>query len=427
MKIWVITASESLPTDEGNPRLGRSGMLCEILANRGHEVIRWASTFHHVFKRHRYDKDTDVEIGPNYTIKLLHSTGYGKNVSFQRIFDHLGLAYKFAQSSSKAPPPDVLLCSLPTIELSYMATRYGARRNIPVILDIRDLWPDIFFELFPFFIRPLGHLVLSPWSFATRRACQRASAIFAITEGFLEWGVEKSRRLMSQNDKAFTHAYKRPIFDNKTTSEAKEFWRLQGVDEGNGLFIACFFGYFGQQFEFKTVVEAASLLFRQGRTDILFILCGDGENLEELRNLGGNLPTLKFPGFISRSQIWTLMRMARVGLAPYKSSKDFMLSIPNKSIEYFSAGLPVVSSLKGALADLLMDKQCGITYQNENAQELASTVAALADGPERLNFLSRNAYSVFDNRFRADLVYGEMARHIEQTVLLHRPASTIVE
>ena len=53
-----------------------------------------------------------------------------------------------------------------------------------------------------------------------------------------------------------------------------------------------------------------------------------------------------FPGWVNKPEIWILMRIAQVGLAPYRSTEDFIISIPNKAIEYMSAGLPVISSLK---------------------------------------------------------------------------------
>ena len=40
--------------------------------------------------------------------------------------------------------PDIIVVSLPTIEFSYEACRYGEKNNVPVIVDVRDLWPDSF-------------------------------------------------------------------------------------------------------------------------------------------------------------------------------------------------------------------------------------------------------------------------------------------
>ena len=45
--------------------------------------------------------------------------------------------------------PDIILTSIPSIELSKVAVKYANKFNIPIVLDIRDLWPDVFFEILP--------------------------------------------------------------------------------------------------------------------------------------------------------------------------------------------------------------------------------------------------------------------------------------
>jgi len=108
-----------------------------------------------------------------------------------------------------------------------------------------------------------------------------------------------------------------------------------------------------------------------------------------------------------------LMRMSSVGLAPYRSSKDFMASIPNKSIEYLSAGLPILSSLKGTLKELLSTNDCGITYENGDAEDLVSILVNLYDHPELIRKMSENAYALYKEKFIAEKVYNNMISHLE--------------
>ena len=59
------------------------------------------------------------------------------------------------------PRPDLILCSYPTIELSVEAVRYGRTHGIPVVLDVRDLWPDIVLDLLPTILRSPGRVALT--------------------------------------------------------------------------------------------------------------------------------------------------------------------------------------------------------------------------------------------------------------------------
>ncbi len=45
--------------------------------------------------------------------------------------------------------PDVIhVCNVP-IELCHAAVTYGRAKGIPVVIDVRDLWPDVYLEVIP--------------------------------------------------------------------------------------------------------------------------------------------------------------------------------------------------------------------------------------------------------------------------------------
>ena len=53
MRAWLIQTGEPLPIDGEFPRLLRTGFLAQQLADRGHHVTWWCSTFNHWTKAHR--------------------------------------------------------------------------------------------------------------------------------------------------------------------------------------------------------------------------------------------------------------------------------------------------------------------------------------------------------------------------------------
>jgi len=111
------------------------------------------------------------------------------------------------------------------------------------------------------------------------------------------------------------------------------------------------------------------------------------------------------------------MRLSHVGLAPYVNSKNFTLNLPNKPIEYLSAGLPIASSLKeGVLADLLKNCNCRITYKNENADDLASKLIYLSNNSNILKEMSKNAYTLYKDKFVAEKVYNDLIDYLELVV-----------
>ena len=189
MRVWLITIGEPLPIDGANDRLHRSGMLANLLVSKGHEVVWWTSTFDHARKKQRFNIDTSIEINDCFNIRLLHSVNYKKNMSINRIINHYAIAHKFSKLARLESQPDIILCSFPTIELSLVATRYGKERNVPVIIDIRDLWPDLIIDLFPKKIKWFIKIILFVFFKNTRKVFRECSSIIGISDGYLQWGL----------------------------------------------------------------------------------------------------------------------------------------------------------------------------------------------------------------------------------------------
>ena len=416
MRIWLNTVGEPLPTDPDSPRLLRTGMLAERLLDRGHEVIWWSSTFDHVHKRHRAPIRTEQEVRPGYRLLLLHGPAYRRNVSLRRWANHRVIAEQFAAWSRELPPPDLILCSLPNLELSRECVRYGRAHRVPVILDLRDMWPDIFLDLLPAPARPLLKPVLSGLYSDLHEACAGATALTGISPEFIDWGLTAAGRSKTPLDRHFWLAYSSAAPRAEEIRAAENRWRQEGIEPARLNPVACFFGTISSKsFELDTVLEAARRLEETGSA-WRFVLCGAGDTLEKYRRQARGLQNLMFPGWASAAEIWTLMRASMVGLTPYRSRPDFVASIPNKSIEYLSAGLPLVSSLQGSLAHLLARADAGLTYANGDVDALVGSLERILNAPGAQAAMATNASELYRREFVAEKVYDEMAAYLEEVV-----------
>lgn len=81
-----------------------------------------------------------------------------------------------------------------------------------------------------------------------------------------------------------------------------------------------------------------------------------------------------------------------------------------------SAGLPIVSSLKGTLQELLAKHEIGVTYENNNIDSLFNLLCNLYDNPHELTIMSNNSNSLFKARFSAENVYSDMCAYLEEVV-----------
>ena len=420
MRVWLVTVGEPLPTDDGNERLQRTGMLANSLRLQGHDVTWWTSTFDHYHKTQRSEDDHTSVVDEHYCLRVVHSPGYAKNVSIRRITDHNIHARRIRRRMfAEANCPDLVLCSLPTLDLCRVAVDYGGAFGVPVVLDIRDLWPDIFLDAVPDWLHWAARPALVPMFRAAGYACSRAAAITGMTSAFVDWGLAYAQRSRSDLDRDFPLAYSSRSYPLPAIVEARQFWSDLGLNRPVGLRV-CFLGSLGWTMadEMFTVIEAAKQLKMQG-DNIQFIICGSGENLELYRTMVQDCDNIVFPGWVDAPKIRVLMEMSSVGLLPYRSRSDFARGIPNKVGEYLSAGLPIVSSLRGVTEGLLERNDCGVIYQNGDASSLVQLLRTLASDKGYVQTMAHNAKLLFAERFDAARVYDEMGTYLKEVASTH--------
>ena len=405
MKIWVVTVGEPLPTDEGNDRLHRGGMIATSMVNLGHEVVWWSSSFNHSRRVLRSEKTERIQVQKNFNLYTLFGGGYKRNISLERIQDHRRLALEFKAFCEQEDRPDIIIASYPTIELCVASIEYGKKHGIPVVIDVRDLWPDIFIDPLPAFLKPIGKLLLSSFNRQARYVFRNATAVVGVSEQTVVWGLKKGVRQRSSNDVSFPFGY--PALGKQSDTELyeqKQFWAAKGLSEDK--FIVSFFGNIGHQFDLETVIEAARRLDNE-TNNISFVLCGDGDRLEEYRKMAKGLSNLIFPGWINKSQIIYLLGLSKVGLAPYIDKADFNLILPNKIFEYMAGGIPILSSVSGEIGHLLKDNKCGLVYRGVG--DLEAKLVSLYQHKDELSRLSGNASAAFNEKYTAEKIYSDMA------------------
>jgi glycosyltransferase involved in cell wall biosynthesis len=385
-----------------------------MLVEAGHQVDWWTSTFNHSTKELRATSTTTFRASTNYNIHMLHGGGYRRYVSLARVRDHRRIAKEFAVLARAAVRPDAIIASLPSLELCEEAVRYGRANDVPTVVDVRDLWPDVFEDAFPAAIRPLASVALEPLRRVAQAACAGATAIWGHAPAFVDWGLAHAGRERRRFDCAFPFGYAVTQPTDEDISNANTFWSSLGVSTEFDGITACFIGSIGHQTDVMGIVEAAKVL--GSYPHVRFVICGDGDRLPYVRGEAAGLGNLLLPGWQRRAAIWTLLRRADIGIAAYIRRADFIATIPNKVPEYLSGGLAVALNLSSGLThDLLVEHSCGFSY-HDDPRELASQLRQLHENRLVLRNMQESARSLFTSRFRADAVYGEVIATLEQLI-----------
>ncbi|MCA9081889.1 MAG: glycosyltransferase family 4 protein [Planctomycetaceae bacterium] len=408
MRVWLLHPAEPVPTD-GDVRLFRYGALCRMLSAAGHHATQWASTFNHFTKTQRSTAPLSSEVEPGYQLELLPAREYRRHVGLARLRSQQDVATAFTQRASQQRRPDVIVASLPTLELAQAALDYGRQHDVPVIIDVRDLWPDFFLTPVPKLLRPLVRPLLSRFEHQARRICREATALIGVSQGYLDWGLAKAGRAAGPDDRVVHHAYTCPTLTASQKAEFAAKWEPHGVTASRKL-RCCYFGTLGRSAGIGLIANAARIACEQGHPEIEFVVCGGGPREQELQRQIQGLPNIQHLGWVNSQEIAWIMSRSDIGLAAYEA--EVLQSLPNKPIEYLAGGLPVANTLPGELASLLSEYNCGATFSPQDAAGLARWLIDLGSSPDQTQQLAANAHQLYREQFDAQRVYAEFIDYL---------------
>ncbi len=151
----------------------------------------------------------------------------------------------------------------------------------------------------------------------------------------------------------------------------------------DGKFVIGFVGTLGASHGFNTLIESFTNTVQQLPCARLLIV-GDGPAREHLhRELAarGVIDRVQFAGAVLPEEIPSWLASMDVAIAPYPPVNRFYSS-PLKLYEYMAAGLPVVASRIGQVAEVIEDGATGILIPPGNSVLFASALVRLYMQPE---------------------------------------------
>jgi glycosyltransferase involved in cell wall biosynthesis len=411
MKIWLFQVGEPLHIDSSNLRPMRAMNLSNKLIASGHQVVIWSSAFSHQEKKHRSLIYTKIKVNANLEIRLIPSCGYSKHISFRRAFDHIQLSFNLKKVLLIEDDfPDVAFIGYPPIEFAAVASRWLKKHSIPSILDVKDLWPQIFLEAIPNFLNLFGKMIFFPYSYYAKRTINDADAISAMAPSFLNSVLQFSNRKSSSLDKVFRLTAPFQVISKADLIIAENWWKTFNIDNSQvNLF---FVGTFSRNMDFQPIKEAAMQAKSNGKK-WRFVLCGNGPRYVEIKNIMKDLDNIIFPGWVDIVKITALGKMSKATIAPYINVENFINNIPNKIIDSLALGLPILSPLKGEVSNLITKHGVGLFYSEY--MSLYQCIEKIIN-PDLHRTLSSNVRKVYAKDFEFNMVYDDFILHLESLV-----------
>jgi len=297
---------------------------------------------------------------------------------------------------------DALVATSPPLFVGGAALALSVLRRIPMIFEVRDLWPESAVAL--------GELH-SPRAVALagklEKTCyNRARRLVVVTEGIRQRLTERGfgAKLALIPNGANTDLFRPdPAAGAATRAEL-------GLA---GKFIVLYAGIHGIAQGLETVLEAAQHL--QAVPDVHFVFVGEGPKkaeLEAMKERLGLANVMMVPER-PRSDMPAFLSAADVALVPLRRLELFEGALPSKMFDAWACGCPVILSIDGEARRVLAQADAGLFVEPEDAGQMAQAIVRLKSDPALLRRYGANGRRFVEENYSRQ----RLAAQLEQLLL----------
>lgn len=416
MNIWVLNPYDPLPGEAGF--FLRYGALCRELSRRGHNVVWWSAKWSHREKAQR----SEVAEGCGFSVRLVEVREYRTNLGIGRVLSHRDFAQGVVRlgvrlvEERRLVRPDLVIASMPPVESCWAVTELKRRLLCSVVVDVMDAWPDVIAQTLAVrcsrrfgslsFWRRFALFALLPYRLMLKRGLAVSDGVLAQSRSFVEFA--RSYGFRGATRFAYLGAARNPFAQLAEGSERKE-----------GALRLAYIGSAGVLYELERICEVVERMGTLGVRVSLDIASGDRSVigvLDEYRGVDG----IRHHGLLELESMQRMLAGCDVGVVPMAPSS--MVACPYKAGDYAMAGLAIVSSLTGELADLLLEYGAGCCYRFGDSDSLESALNAYIETPELLVSHREGAFGLGRARFDREVTYPAVAEWLESCIRSDRSA-----
>lgn len=272
-------------------------------------------------------------------------------------------------------------------------------RKTPLVYWVQDIWPESA-------VHSLGlksPLVVKPLTWFCGWIYRRADLILVQSEAFPamieRFNIPKDRIRVFPNTAPTQYC---PVAAKDAPEQAK-------LVPQSG-FRLMFAGNIGESQDFDTYLAAADQLRDLG--ELNWVIVGSGRDMNRVQarvaklGLGdvftflGRHPESSMPGFFAHADAML------VGL---KDNDIFRLTVPYKTQCYLACGKPIIASLNGEGARIIMNSGAGLVADAQTPDQLAANIRQMVSMTvkERAQY-GKNALEFYQHRYQSEKIYADL-------------------
>ncbi|MDE1919750.1 MAG: glycosyltransferase family 4 protein [Patescibacteria group bacterium] len=324
---------------------------------------------------------------------LVHRVGNGASYLAKILFPLR--AARVARRLHRAHQFDALWAMMSYMLFPIMLLRFSGVRT-PYLLTLQegDSWQHMFSR---WFILPLRPLLSAGF--------RHASEVQAISTYLAQWakkmGYPGRVEVVPNGCDTTRFATRFPAEDRRA------FWSEKHIDSAGTILITT--SRLVRKNAVDVVIRALALL----PSDVQFVILGEGEERSSLAKLVNDLGVSKrahFLGSIPNLETVQYLHASDIFVRPSRSE-----GMGNSFIEAMAAGLPVIATQEGGIADFLFDAKrnpdketTGWAVDVDSPEQIAAAVKEILSNPERAARVKENAKKLVAENYDWNLIARRM-------------------
>lgn len=336
-------------------------------------------------------------------VRYSNYMGYGR-----RMLSFLQFMFGATWLASTAGRSDVVLATSTPLTVGIPGWLAARLHRTPFVFEVRDLWPEAAIQMGAIKRHGLvGRLAKAAERFLYRRAAHIVALSPGMAAGVIGEGIPPERVHMVPNSSDLD------LFE--PGDKDAELVARYGLA---GKFVVGYTGAIGPSNAVEdNVPDAARLLQKRGRDDIVFVIVGEGKSLPELESrIEGLTNVVLTRCTMPKAEIPRFTRTADALLVLFANRPILATNSPNKFFDGLATGRPMLVNQPGWTRELVEENDCGMYFPVEDGTALADAVERLADDTEMRVRMGSNARALAEHQFGRDALAEQVLEVLRDAV-----------
>ena len=394
MKILYLHQYFNTPAMDGGTR---SYEMARRMVLEGHEVNIITTIRDYSYKSKHWLITEEAGIKVHWLpVKYSNHMSYAKRIKAFLYFALLSFRYALKIDS------DIVFATSTPLTISLPAVLISKTRRIPMVFEVRDLWPAL-----PIAIKAIKNPIicylskkLECWAYNNSEAIVALSP--GMKEGIIKTGYPSNKVAVIPNSS-----------DNnlflKNAESAKSFRRQREWLGKRPLLV--YAGTLGKindvHYLINLAVELANI-----KSEVCILIVGDGSEFTNLMNAAKDTGTLNknlfFERPIAKSEIPGLLNAANMATVLFLDLPEMRDNSANKFFDALASGTPVLLNYGGWMHDLVSVHCCGLPMWGKSIKEVAKELDIKINHDNWLQKAAWSAKNLAQQYFDRDILAGEL-------------------